>query len=102
MTSFALISHVTRGVLPLAIAQGPGSELRQVLGTAVFTGMLGVTVFGLFLTPVFYVLLRGLSQRFWRGEHKQYDHQRSKTLSSNEDARVAASELVAVGAQLVS
>jgi multidrug efflux pump len=57
MTSFAFIL----GVLPLAIAQGPGAELRQVLGTAVFIGMLGVTVFGLFLTPAFYVILRRLS-----------------------------------------
>ena len=53
MTSFAFIL----GVLPLAIATGPGAEMRQALGTAVFSGMLGVTLFGLFLTPVFYVLL---------------------------------------------
>jgi multidrug efflux pump len=57
MTSFAFIL----GVLPLAVAEGPGSELRQVLGTAVFFGMLGVTAFGLFLTPAFYVILRRLS-----------------------------------------
>ena len=53
MTSFAFIL----GVLPLARATGPGAEMRQALGTAVFSGMLGVTFFGLFLTPVFYVLL---------------------------------------------
>jgi multidrug efflux pump subunit AcrB len=40
------------------IATGPGAEMRQSLGTAVFSGMLGVTLFGLFLTPVFYVVLR--------------------------------------------
>jgi hydrophobe/amphiphile efflux-1 (HAE1) family protein len=57
MTSFAFIL----GVLPLAIATGPGAEMRQALGTAVFSGMLGVTLFGLFLTPVFYVLLRRTS-----------------------------------------
>ena len=57
MTSFAFIL----GVLPLAIAVGPGAEMRQVLGTAVFFGMLGVTIFGLFLTPAFYVILRGIS-----------------------------------------
>ena len=57
MTSFAFIL----GVLPMAIAKGPGAELRQVLGTAVFFGMLGVTLFGLFLTPAFYVILRKLS-----------------------------------------
>src|ERR1044072_5225371 len=54
MTSFAFIL----GVLPLAIATGPGAEMRQALGTAVFSGMLGVTMLGLFLTPVFYVVLR--------------------------------------------
>ncbi|WP_254512498.1 efflux RND transporter permease subunit [Anatilimnocola floriformis] len=61
MTSFAFIL----GVLPLATATGAGAEMRQALGTAVFAGMLGVTFFGLFLTPSFYVVLRGMSQRFW-------------------------------------
>jgi multidrug efflux pump subunit AcrB len=59
MTAFAFIF----GVLPLAIATGPGAEMRQSLGTAVFSGMLGVTFFGLFLTPVFYVVLRSLRRR---------------------------------------
>jgi HAE1 family hydrophobic/amphiphilic exporter-1 len=54
MTAFAFIL----GVVPLVIATGPGSEMRQALGTAVFFGMLGVTFFGLFLTPVFYVTIR--------------------------------------------
>ncbi|MCF3638796.1 efflux RND transporter permease subunit [Rhizobium sp. TRM95111] len=54
MTAFAFIL----GVVPLMIATGPGAEMRQSLGTAVFSGMLGVTFFGLFLTPVFYVALR--------------------------------------------
>ncbi|MDX2080254.1 MAG: multidrug efflux RND transporter permease subunit [Terrimicrobiaceae bacterium] len=54
MTSFAFIL----GVVPLVLASGPGSEMRQALGTAVFAGMLGVTFFGIFLTPVFYVLIR--------------------------------------------
>lgn len=54
MTAFAFIL----GVLPLVIATGPGAEMRQALGTAVFSGMLGVTLFGLFLTPVFYVTVR--------------------------------------------
>ncbi len=69
MTSFAFIL----GVLPLARATGPGFELRQVLGTAVFAGMLGVTVFGLFLTPTFYVVLRGLSARFWPEKHEVHE-----------------------------
>ncbi|MEL6575177.1 MAG: multidrug efflux RND transporter permease subunit [Pseudomonadota bacterium] len=46
------------GVVPLVIATGAGAEMRQALGTAVFAGMLGVTLFGLFFTPVFYVLTR--------------------------------------------
>ena len=59
MTSFAFIF----GVLPLVIATGPGAEMRQALGTAVFFGMLGVTFFGLVFTPVFYVVCRGLADR---------------------------------------
>ncbi|QDU75493.1 Efflux pump membrane transporter BepE [Bremerella volcania] len=54
MTAFSFIL----GVIPLLIATGAGFEMRRVLGTAVFAGMLGVTIFGLFLTPVFYVVLR--------------------------------------------
>ena len=54
MTSLAFIL----GVLPLAVAVGAGAEMRQSLGTAVFAGMLGVTLFGLVFTPVFYVLVR--------------------------------------------
>ncbi|MBB5686817.1 efflux RND transporter permease subunit [Sphingobium boeckii] len=57
MTSFAFIL----GVLPLVTASGPGAELRQALGTAVFSGMIGVTVFGLIFTPVFYVALRTMN-----------------------------------------
>ncbi|MBX3023627.1 efflux RND transporter permease subunit [bacterium] len=57
MTSFAFIL----GVLPLARATGAGAEMRRALGTAVFSGMLGVTALGLFLTPVFYVSLRRFS-----------------------------------------
>jgi hydrophobic/amphiphilic exporter-1 (mainly G- bacteria), HAE1 family len=54
MTAFAFIL----GVVPLMLATGAGAEMRQALGTAVFFGMLGVTFFGLFLTPVFYVAIR--------------------------------------------
>jgi HAE1 family hydrophobic/amphiphilic exporter-1 len=59
MTSFACIL----GVVPLVIAEGAGAEMRQALGTAVFFGMLGVTLFGLLFTPVFYVLIRWISSR---------------------------------------
>jgi HAE1 family hydrophobic/amphiphilic exporter-1 len=54
MTAFAFIL----GVVPLVIATGSGAEMRQALGTAVFSGMIGVTFFGLLLTPVFYVAIR--------------------------------------------
>jgi multidrug efflux pump len=57
MTSVAFVM----GVLPLAFSTGAGAEMRQAMGIAVFAGMIGVTAFGIFLTPVFYVLLRGLS-----------------------------------------
>jgi multidrug efflux pump len=54
MTSFAFLL----GVVPLMLAKGAGSEMRKILGIAVFSGMLGVTIFGLFLTPVFYYVIR--------------------------------------------
>lgn len=59
MTSFAFIL----GVLPLVLATGAGAEMRQALGTAVFFGMIGVTIFGLLFTPVFYVILRAFVER---------------------------------------
>jgi multidrug efflux pump subunit AcrB len=59
MTSFAFIM----GVVPLVFAQGAGAEVRHVMGITVFFGMLGVTFCGLFLTPVFYVVLRTLVMR---------------------------------------
>ena len=59
MTSFAFIV----GVIPLAVASGAGSEMRRSLGIAVFSGMLGVTLFGIFLTPVFFSVIQGLRKR---------------------------------------
>jgi multidrug efflux pump len=59
MTSFAFIL----GVFPLVIAEGAGAEMRRTLGTAVFAGMIGVTLFGIFLTPVFYSVVRWFSGR---------------------------------------
>ena len=56
MTSFAFIL----GVVPLVISEGAGAEMRRTLGTAVFAGMLGVTLFGIFLTPVFYYVIQWL------------------------------------------
>jgi multidrug efflux pump len=59
MTSFAFIL----GVLPLMISGGAGCEMRRTLGTAVFSGMLGVTLFGIFLTPVFYYVIQWFADR---------------------------------------
>jgi multidrug efflux pump subunit AcrB len=59
MTSFAFIL----GVVPLVLAAGAGAEMRQALGVAVFSGMLGVTLFGILLTPVFYYDIRRLDER---------------------------------------
>ncbi|HEV7986350.1 MAG TPA: multidrug efflux RND transporter permease subunit, partial [Steroidobacteraceae bacterium] len=61
MTSFAFIM----GVIPLVVAAGAGSEMRQAIGIAVFAGMLGVTSFGLFLTPVFFVTIEMFLARHW-------------------------------------
>jgi multidrug efflux pump len=62
MTSFAFIM----GVLPLALSHGAGAEMRQAIGIAVFSGMLGVTFFGLIFTPVFYILFRNIEKRLKR------------------------------------
>ena len=62
MTSFAFIM----GVVPLVLSSGAGAEMRRAMGIAVFSGMLGVTFFGLLLTPVFYVLLRKLAVKMER------------------------------------
>jgi multidrug efflux pump len=59
MTSFAFIM----GVVPLVLADGAGAEVRRAMGAAVFSGMIGVTFFGLLLTPVFYVIVRKLVER---------------------------------------
>ena len=58
MTSFAFIL----GVVPLVVATGAGAEMRRSLGVAVFAGMLGVTLFGVFLTPVFFRVVQGLDR----------------------------------------
>jgi len=59
MTSIAFIA----GVFPLVTSTGAGAEMRRAMGTAVFSGMIGVTVFGLFLTPIFYVVLMKLGRK---------------------------------------
>jgi len=67
MTSLAFIM----GVVPLVISTGAGAEMRAAMGVAVFSGMIGVTFFGIFMTPVFYVLVRKLSGNRPLVQHKQ-------------------------------
>jgi multidrug efflux pump subunit AcrB len=74
MTSLAFIF----GVIPLVWAAGAGAELRQALGTAVFSGMIGVTLFGLIFTPVFYVVTR------WSGARQQDAGRRELRMASSE------------------
>nr|WP_315595088.1 efflux RND transporter permease subunit [uncultured Cupriavidus sp.] len=80
MTSFAFIM----GVVPLVVSTGAGSEMRHAMGVAVFSGMLGVTFFGLFLTPVFYVALRLLATRKQRREAVAMDASASQAVPSAE------------------
>ena len=70
MTSVAFVM----GVLPLAFSTGAGAEMRQAMGIAVFAGMIGVTAFGIFLTPVFYVLMRALSGNRPLKRHGEIPH----------------------------
>jgi multidrug efflux pump len=70
MTSFAFIM----GVVPLVLSEGAGAEMRHAMGVAVFFGMLGVTFFGLLLTPVFYVILRVIEKKFSRTGGKPRNH----------------------------
>lgn len=69
MTSFAFIM----GVVPLVFSSGAGAEMRHAMGIAVFSGMLGVTFFGLFMTPAFYVILRYLEKKI-TGTEKVHHH----------------------------
>jgi multidrug efflux pump subunit AcrB len=80
MTSFAFIF----GVLPLVVAEGAGAEMRRSLGTAVFGGMLGVTLFGIFLTPVFYYVIQ------WFGSEKPPAAPRKKADESPEHEELAS------------
>jgi multidrug efflux pump len=70
MTSLAFVM----GVLPLAFSTGAGAEMRQAMGVAVFSGMIGVTAFGIFLTPVFYVLLRAATGNRPLKRHGEVPH----------------------------
>ena len=83
MTAFSFIL----GVVPLLVATGAGFEMRRVLGTAVFSGMLGVTLFGLFLTPVFYVVLARFSE-----PKADADATEAETIEEVADEKVADEE----------
>jgi len=83
MTSFAFIF----GVIPLAIATGPGAEMRQSLGTAVVFGMLGVTIFGLIFTPVFYVVTRSFGRTL---RYRQVKKRRAAQVASRPAAGAVA------------
>jgi multidrug efflux pump len=77
MTSFAFIL----GVVPLMVSTGAGAEMRQTLGTAVFSGMLGVTLFGIFLTPVFYFVIQ------WASDKRTERLQRNRMIESGPPLR---------------
>ncbi len=85
MTSMAFIM----GVVPLVISTGAGAEMRSAMGIAVFSGMIGVTFFGIFMTPVFYVLVRRLT-----GNRPLVQHDRQPANSQNkvEEAHPLAAE----------
>jgi len=80
MTSFAFIL----GVVPLMLSRGAGAEMRRTLGIAVFAGMLGVTLFGVFLTPVFYHVISSV-EAWWRSRHPAPAHE-APTADSNPSA----------------
>jgi len=73
MTSLAFIL----GVVPLVLGRGAGAEMRVALGTAVFSGMIGVTVFGIFFTPVFYSVV------MWFAEGRKLDRPGAQPVPSN-------------------
>jgi len=66
-------------VLPLRLATGPGAEMRQSLGTAVVSGMIGVTFFGLIFTPAFYVFMRWVASKLPGAEKKAVPETRNPT-----------------------
>lgn len=93
MTSFAFIL----GVVPLVLAAGAGAEMRKTLGIAVFAGMLGVTVFGIFLTPVFFYLLAP-RRRLLPGSDPAVTHLPQHPSASTEPAQPVVPAVVAVPA----
>jgi multidrug efflux pump len=78
MTSVAFII----GVVPLVLAEGAGAEMRHALGTAVFAGMIGVTAFGIFLTPIFFVTVQRLKEWYSNRKKNGADAETSAALPS--------------------
>src|SRR6516165_5022543 len=93
MTSFAFIM----GVIPLVLSEGAGAEMRRAMGVAVFSGMLGVTFFGLFLTPVFYVIVRTLEKRF-TGRAQPVEHSTAAVHPYATLARVSSPSAICLSA----
>ncbi len=83
MTSLAFIL----GVVPLMVSEGAGAEMRKTLGTAVFSGMLGVTLFGIFLTPVFYFVIQWFSDKRAESRKREPDEDDSDDDNSRRRAR---------------
>jgi multidrug efflux pump subunit AcrB len=94
MTSLAFIL----GVVPLVLSEGAGAEMRKTLGTAVFSGMLGVTLFGIFLTPVFYFVIQWVSDIRAARRRDQEPEEDDSVSEENGDGEQSSAELVAVGA----
>jgi multidrug efflux pump len=92
MTSIAFIA----GTVPLVFSTGAGSEMRHAMGIAVFAGMIGVTTFGIFLTPIFYVLLRTLVTGTSHDSTDQSDGEVDIPIEISSPAEVAPSEPVAL------
>ncbi|MGA0572796.1 efflux RND transporter permease subunit [Variovorax sp. VNK109] len=90
MTSLAFIM----GVLPLVLSSGAGAEMRSAMGVAVFSGMIGVTAFGLFLTPVFYVVMRRLAGNRPLRQHGEAPHIESTPVDNSHGGGGAGSQLV--------
>jgi multidrug efflux pump len=93
MTSLAFIL----GVVPLVLSEGAGAEMRKTLGTAVFSGMLGVTLFGIFLTPVFYFVIQWMSDRR-AARRRDEEPEDDSTGGENGTGEQSSSEFAAVGA----
>jgi multidrug efflux pump len=95
MTSIAFIA----GTVPLVVSTGAGSEMRHAMGIAVFAGMIGVTSFGIFLTPIFYVLLRTLAGGARHDSTEENDGEVERAMEISTPVEVASPEPVVSSAR---